>query len=59
MKVRSTEGAELANVLSVKPGICQNIALHATPAVGNPVILSSVFPAYSASHKPGVTWYVS
>ena len=52
MKVRSTEGAELANVLSVKPGVCRNIALHATPAVGNPVILSSAFPAYSASHKP-------
>ena len=52
MKVRSTEGAELENVLSVKPGVCQNTALHDIPAVGNPVILTAVFPAYSASQKP-------
>ena len=41
--------SKLSEVLSLKPGVGRNIALHASPAARNSTVLMSTFPLYSTS----------
>ena len=56
-KVLSTENLKLANVLPLKPGVGQNIALHASSAARNvfPVLYSTLMvhsPSFFSSPNP-------
>ena len=47
IKVISPEKPERPEVLSVKPGVSQGIALHASPTARMSAFLSSAFPVHS------------
>ena len=52
IKVPSVENPELANVLHLNPGICRNIATHASPTAKNSFfVLNFTFPGHLPSLK--------
>ena len=49
IRALSSENTQLSTVLSFKPGVGQNIALHALPAARNFAFLVSAFSVYSTA----------
>ena len=49
IKAPAAENLELSKVLSFQAGVGQNIALRASPAAGNTILLICTFPFYSTS----------
>ena len=54
-KASSSKSPELSKVPSCKPGVRQNIALHALPTARNSIFLILSFPVYSAYFLPVLT----
>ena len=53
MKVPSVENTELTHVLLLKPGVGQDIAIHASPTARNFVlVLIFTLPVHSPSFSP-------
>ena len=53
IKVPSDEILELTNILPLKPGVGQNIAIHASPTARNIFLVQiSTFPVHSPSFFP-------